>query len=74
MTKKKKTSNKGLVADHTYNFINDDTDHKKGWKFNGILLDKIKVFCLTNRIELDKQKLKNYRYGDYANQMLKILN
>ena len=45
--KTKKPSKKGLVVDHTYIYINDDTDHKRGWEFNGITLDEIKIFCLT---------------------------
>ena len=55
--KTKKPSNKGLVADHTL-YINDDTDHKRGWKFNGITLDKTKIFCLTNGLDLDKNKIQ----------------
>lgn len=70
--KTKKPSNRGLEADHTFSYINDDTNHTRGWKFNGITLDEIKTFCHTNG--LDKITSKNYKYGDYANWILKILN
>ena len=33
-----------------------ESKHMKGWKFNGITLDKIKVFCHRNG--LDKKNIK----------------
>jgi hypothetical protein len=70
--KTKKPSNKELKADHTFNYISDYTNHTRGWKFNGITLDEIKSFCIING--LDKIISKNYKYGDYANWILKVLN
>ena len=70
--KTQKPSNRGLEADHTFSYINEETNHTRGWKFNGITLDEIKSFCLING--LDKIISKNYKYGDYANWILKILN
>ena len=70
--KTQKPSNRGLEADHTFSYINNDTNHTRGWKFNGITLDEIKSFCLING--LDKITSKNYKYGDYANWIFKILN
>ena len=69
----KKPTNRGLEADHTFHYINDET-YIRGQKFNGIRLDKIKLFCQTNGLELDKQNLKNSKYGDYANWIFKTLN
>jgi hypothetical protein len=65
--KTQKPNNKGLEADRTFNYI-----YERGWKLNGITLDEIKVFCHSNG--LDKKISKNYKYGDYANWILKDLN
>ena len=65
--KTQKPSNKGLEIDRTFNYI-----YERGWKLNGITLDEIKVFCHSNG--LDKKISKNYKYGDYANWILKDLN
>ena len=70
--KTKKTSNKGLEADRSFMYYESYSRHMKGWKFNGITLDEIKVFCHSNG--LDKKISKNYKYGDYANWILKDLN
>ena len=68
----KKPSNTGLQADKSYVYNDDETNHLKGWKFNGITVDEIKIFCHNNG--LDKKLSKNYKYGDYANWILKQLN
>lgn len=64
-----KPTNRGLEANHLYTDICKETNHKRGWKFNGITLDEIKKFCEINGMIISK----NYNYGDYANWILKVL-
>ena len=68
----KKPNNRGLEADKSYIYYDDETNHLKGWKFNGITVDEIKIFCYNNG--LNKKLSKHYKYGDYANWILKTLD
>jgi hypothetical protein len=65
----KKTSNKGLKADTTYNWTTD-YGSTKGWKFGGISAGSLAGICKKNG--LIEEKKKKYQYGDYAEWYMKL--
>lgn len=82
----KKTSNRGLKADHYRNYYSyDGKERTNGWSFGGIKIDDIKDFCRNNGYKtFDKNGLikdektlnkeyKKYTYGDMADWILHTL-
>lgn len=75
-----KTSNKGLKADTTYSWTDNDGT-RGGWKFGGITSDDLENICITNGFILEKEistnkngkeRVKNIKpqYGHYADWFL----
>jgi hypothetical protein len=65
----KKTSNKGLKADTTYNWTTD-YGTTRGWRFGGIQSGCLAGICKKNG--LVEEKKKKYNYGDYAEWYMKL--
>jgi hypothetical protein len=66
----KKTSNKGLRADHTYSWVSESGYRWGGWRFGGISADDLWAICKKNGFV--EEKKKKYNYGDYAEWYMKL--
>jgi len=72
--KSKKTSNKGLKANTTYSWTDEETKRRGGWTFGGITVDCLIRICQDNGFNEPKKNINgkkiNYQYGDYAEWLL----
>jgi len=65
----KTTSNRGTEAISVWSYPDG---RKNGWTLSGLKADSIADFCLMNG--LDKKECKKWKYGNYAEWVLKKLN
>lgn len=67
----KTTSNRGTKLNELYTYDKSDGGTGHTWTLTGMKADVIADFCWTNG--LDKKKSKKWKYGDYAEWVMKKL-
>ena len=65
------TSNRGTTANELYTYEKSDGVKGNTWTLSGMKADVIADFCLMNG--LDKKECKKWKYGNYADWVLKKL-